>query len=435
MVVGMRKNLSVVMIVLLGLAWYITLSTWLGNEKKYNDMIAEAQRLEEKGLYLDAVSQYEKAKEVKGNALELEEYIADDYLAMGDYKEYRKKLNEIIAAYGPVEQDVTKLYEFTREYLSEDSVIELVSGLYERYPDSEIVTEYYDSVKGKYIERACVYEKIYDFAGDYAVYVQNGKKGLIGTDGNVVIEAVYDEVGFNGKDKQEISVRDGSQCFFINNKGYKTKMPEESYTSIGMVSQSRMAASKDGKYGYLDKNFKEKTEFIYDGATSVYEGTGAVKKGSKWALIDRNGELVTDFIYDEVLQNSKGICSANKRVAVRQGDAFFLVDTKGERVSEQDYENMKAFEEESMCAVCIDGKWGYIDKDGNLKLACSYEDAKSFTNGYAAVKKNGSWGDIDENNYMTIRPSFEDAGLMTENGVAPVCHENAWTLLQLKIME
>ena len=60
MVVGMRKNLSVVMIVLLGLAWYITLSTWLGNEKKYNDMIAEAQRLEEKGLYLDAVSQYEK---------------------------------------------------------------------------------------------------------------------------------------------------------------------------------------------------------------------------------------------------------------------------------------------------------------------------------------------------------------------------------------
>ena len=60
---------------------------------------------------------------------------------------------------------MTKLYEFTREYLSEDSVIELVSGLYERYPDSEIVTEYYDSVKGKYIERACVYEKINDFAG------------------------------------------------------------------------------------------------------------------------------------------------------------------------------------------------------------------------------------------------------------------------------
>ena len=29
----MKKNLSIVMIVLLGLAWYVTLSTWLGNEK------------------------------------------------------------------------------------------------------------------------------------------------------------------------------------------------------------------------------------------------------------------------------------------------------------------------------------------------------------------------------------------------------------------
>lgn len=431
----MKKNLSIVMIVLLGLAWYITLSTWLGNEKKYNNMIAEARRLEEKGLYLDAISQYEEAKEVKGDTLELEEYIADDYLAMGDYKEYREKLNEIIAVHGPVERDVTKLYEFTRDYLSEDSVIELISGLYERYPDSGIVMEYYDTVKGKYIERTCVYERIYDFAGDYAVYVQDGKKGLIDSGGKIVIDAVYDEIGFNGKDTQQIAVKDGNQCYFINDKGYKTKMPEETYTSLGMVSQSRMTAGKDGKYGYLDKNFKEKTEFIYDGATPVYEGTGAVQKGSKWALIDRNGELVTDFIYDEVLCNSKGICSVNKRIAVRQGDAFFLIDTKGERVSDQNYEGMKAFEAESMCAVCIDGKWGYIDKDGNLKLACSYEDAKSFTNGYAAVKKNGSWGYIDENNYMTIRPSFEDAGLMTEDGVAPVCHGNTWTLLQLKIME
>ena len=111
----MKKNLSIVMIVLLGLAWYVTLSAWLGNDEKYKNMIAEAQRLEEKGLYLDAIAQYEEAKEIKGEILELEEYIADDYLSMGEYKEYRKTLNEIIDAYGPIESDVIKLYEFTRE--------------------------------------------------------------------------------------------------------------------------------------------------------------------------------------------------------------------------------------------------------------------------------------------------------------------------------
>lgn len=431
----MKKNLSMVMIILLGLAWYVTLSTWLGNEKKYNDIVAEARRLEEKGLYLDAIAQYEEAKGVKGETLALEEYIADDYLAMGDYKEYRKKLNAIISEYGPVERDVEKLYEFTKEYLSEDSVIDLVSDLYEKYPDSGMVQGYYDMEKGKYVERTCAYERIYDFSGAYAVYMQDGKKGLVGPDGKVVVEAVYDEIEFDGKDTQSIPVKDGNSCFFINQKGYKTDMPEETYTSLGIISQSRIVAGKGGKYGYLDKNFKEKTEFVYDDATPIYEGIGAVRQGGKWALINKNGETVTEFVFDEVVQNSKGICSVNKRIAVRQGDAFFFVNEKGERVSGQDYEAVRALEADAMCAVCLEGKWGYIDKDENLKIACSYEDAKSFTNGYAAVKKNGIWGYIDENNYMAIPAVFDDAGLMTEKGVAPVCHGSTWTLLQLKIMD
>lgn len=430
----MKKNLSIVMLILLGMAWYITLSTWLGNEKKYNYIVAEAQRLEEKGLYLDAVSKYEEAKRIKGELLILNEYIADDYLAMGDYKEYRKKLNEIIAEYGPVEQDVAKLYEFTKKNYSEDSVIELVGDLYDRYPDSEIVLGYYNGVKGIYVERTCVYDRIYDFSGSYAVYEQAGKKGVIGLDGKAVIEAVYDEVAFNDRDLQDISVKDGAECFFVNEKGYKTKEPEEPYTSMGMISQSRIVAEKNGRYGYLDKKFAEKTDFIYDSATPLYGGIGAVKQGDRWALINRKGELVTEFIYDEVVQNSKGICSVNKMIAVRQGNAFFFVNEKGERLSENTYEAAKAFEAEDLCAVCVNGKWGYIDQSEQMVIECSYEDARSFTNGYAAVMKNGIWGYIDRDNYMTISPVFDDAGLMTESGVAPVCHGSTWTLIQLKIM-
>lgn len=431
----MRKNLSIVMIVLLGLAWYVTLSTWLGNEKKYNNFIAEAQRFEEKGLYLDAIDQYEEAKTIKGETLLLEEHIADDYLALGEYKEYRKKLNGIIAVYGPVESDVVKLYEFTRENFSEDSLIDLVSDLYEKYPDSEIILNYYNQVKGKYVESAYTYEKIDDFSGIYATFMQNGKKGLLGLDGKVVIEAVYDEIAFDGKDVQSIVVKDGNECFFVNQKGNKTKVPEEAYTEMGIISQSRMVAGRDGKYGYLDKNFKEKTEFIYDGATTFLEGIGAVKQGEKWALIDRKGELVTEFVFDEVVQNSKGICSANKMIAVRQGDVFFFINEKGERISEQTYEAVRAFEGDEPCAVCINGKWGYVDISGNLSIECTYEDAKSFTNGYAAVKKNGIWGYIDKNNYMAISPVFNEAGLMTKEGVAPVCHGSTWNVIQLKIMD
>ncbi len=431
----MKKNLSMVMVVLLGLAWYLTLSTWLGNETKYNNIIAEARRLEEKGLYLDAIAQYEEAKGIKGDVLELEEYIADDYFAMGDYKEYRKKLQAIIASYGPEERDVTKLYDFTKEYLSEDSVIDLVNSLYEKYPDNEVVLRYYDSMKGKYTERTCAYEKIYDFAGNYAVYMQEGKKGLLGLDGKVVIEAVYEEIGFDGKDTKAIPVKDNNSCFFINQEGFKTKMPEEPYTSIGIISQNRIVAQKGGKYGYLDNNFKEKTDFVYDDATPIHEGVGAVRQGERWALINRKGELVTDFVFDDIARSSKGFCSMNQMIGVKQGDTFFFVNDKGERISENNYEGIKLFEEDGMCAVCLQEKWGFIDVGENIKIECSYEDARPFSNGYAAVKENGLWGYIDEKNYMAIEPIFDQAGLMTADGVAPVCHGSTWTLLQLKIKD
>ena len=431
----MNKNLSIIMIVLLGLAWYVTLSTWLGNEKKYNDMIAEARRLEEKGLYLDAVTQYEDAKGIKGETLELEEYIADNYLAMGEHKEYRKRLNGIIASFGPVEKDVTKLYEFTKENFSEDSVIDLVSGLYEKYPDSEIVLQYYDEVKGKYVERTCAYEEISDFSGSCAIYSRNGKKGLIGLDGKVVIEAVYDEIGFDGKDTKLIPVRDGDECYFVNQKGCKTKMPEETYESLSAASQSRIVAKKNGKYGYLDKNLREKTEFVYDAATLIHEGVGAVMQKDKWAIINRKGELITEFAFDGIALNSRGICSVNKMIGVRQGGVWFFVNDRGERVSDQSYEEVRAFETEEMCAVCVDGRWGFIDRDENLKIACGYENARSFTAGYAAVQKNGIWGYVDENGNIAVEPIFDGAGLMTQEGVAPVCHGNTWTLIQLKIKD
>lgn len=431
----MKKNLSIMMIVLLGLAWYVTLSSWLGNDEKYDRMIAEAQRLEDKGLYLDAIAQYEEAKTIKGSILELEEYIADDYFAMGDYKEYRKKLNSIIDNFGPVERDLVKLYDYTAAYASGDSAIDLVREWYDKYPDDPKIKEYYDRIKGQYVERTCAYDEISEFAGGYAVYEQEGKKGLIGENGKVVIEAAYDEIGFDGKDKSMIPVKDGTVCFYINDKGYKTEMPDEAYESLGIVSQNRIVAKKQGKYGYLDKNFKEKTEFVYDEASVIFEGVGAVRQNDKWALIKRNGELLTEFIYDDVVLNSNGVCSLHKIVAVGQGETYFFVNTDGERISDQSYDAVKAFETDGMCAVCIDGKWGYIDGEENVMIPYEYEDAMPFSNGYAAVCEDGIWGYIDEDGCMAVKPCFDAARLMTENGTAPVRHGSSWTLIQLKIMD
>lgn len=430
----MKKGLSLAMVMLLALAWYVTLSSWGGVDSEYQGYIDEAKRLEGKGLYIDAISQYEEAKSLKPNNLELEEYIADDYLAMGNQKEYKKQLSYIIDTFGPVERDVQKAYEYYTAYSSENSLIDYLVDLYAKYPDSAIVKEYYNSIKGIYTVKYISFDDIGDFRGRSASFIQGDKKGLVNVEGQVVIEAVYDDIAYNGSDADHIVVKDGDTYYFINSSGYKTQQPDEQYEYMGVISQQRIVAKKGGKFGYLDSNLKEKIGFVYDNATSFYEDIAAVEKDGKWALINRKGEELTGYIYDDVAVNSKDYCSVNKVIWVKQNGSWVLINSEGEIVGADSYEDVRAFESSQLCAVCKNRSWGFADTTGNLRIDYEYQDAKSFINGAAPVKESGLWGYIDQENYMMINCAFDDARLMTSYGVAPVLRDGTWTLIELKAL-
>ncbi len=59
--------------------------------------------------------------------------------------------------------------------------------------------------------------------------------------------------------------------------------------------------------------------------------------------------------------------------------------------------------------VSVDGKWGYIDNTGTIKIQPQYELAGPFSEGLATVRLNGKWGYIDTSGTMVIQPQFDDA--------------------------
>ena len=66
-----------------------------------------------------------------------------------------------------------------------------------------------------------------------------------------------------------------------------------------------------------------------------------------------------------------------------------------------------------------DGKYGFVDAAGVFKIPPAFEDALSFSDGYAAVKVGDKWGFIDAEGEMAIKPEFEAAYYFLE-GVANV---------------
>ena len=53
------------------------------------------------------------------------------------------------------------------------------------------------------------------------------------------------------------------------------------------------------------------------------------------------------------------------------------------------------------------GKYGFVDKDGNVVVDYQYDDATDQNDyGFAGVKKDGKWGSIDANGKIVQEPIY-----------------------------
>ena len=59
----MKKLMIAAMVILLGLSWWVTFSAVTEKPMEYRRHLAEAQKYEDKGIYYDAVLEYQKALE------------------------------------------------------------------------------------------------------------------------------------------------------------------------------------------------------------------------------------------------------------------------------------------------------------------------------------------------------------------------------------
>ena len=54
-----------------------------------------------------------------------------------------------------------------------------------------------------------------------------------------------------------------------------------------------------------------------------------------------------------------------------------------------------------------DGKFGFVDKDGNVVVDYIYDDVTEQNDyGYAGIKKDGKWGSIDQKGTVIQEPRY-----------------------------
>ena len=90
----------------------------------------------------------------------------------------------------------------------------------------------------------------------------------------------------------------------------------------------------------------------------------------------------------------------------------------------QGYDEVLPFSE-GLSAIKTAGKWGFIDKTGQVAIACEYEHVGAFTEGLAVVEKMGNFGFINKRGEIAIPLQFNNALSFVE-GLASVKMEGKY---------
>lgn len=124
----------------------------------------------------------------------------------------------------------------------------------------------------------------------------------------------------------------------------------------------------------------------------------AMDDDGKWGFME-NGRWVIEPKYDDVGEFS------NNMAAVCMAGKWGYVNRDGVQVIPYKFEYAGEFTSH-LAPVSLMGKFGYVDKRGNVEIPYKFDGARPFHEGYAAVCIAGKWGFIDVDGNQTIPFKF-----------------------------
>ena len=256
----------------------------------------------------------------------------------------------------------------------------------------------------------------------YALY-QDAKWGIIGTNGETVINPMYQEIPIvidKSKDvflfTYDINEEDGTYKTKAVNKNneqlftnYDKVEALENYDSAENVwyEKNVLKVEKDGKWGLIDTNGKEISEIIYDNIKTLkgIQNSIIVEKEGKYGLLNCNGVKILDTNYSEIL--NFGDDYINGYITKNQDGKFGIVNVSGEQVLENNYEEIYNIYSDKYFVIGENGNQQLINKDKEKVLTENFDEIKQITSTGVIYVKDGKYGFMDFEGNIIIEANYD----------------------------
>ena len=214
--------------------------------------------------------------------------------------------------------------------------------------------------------------------------------------GNVALPGPYQEATdfIDGLARVKVDGRWG----IIDRSGAFVHPPE--FDKIGTIVGAAAWAVKGGRCSVLGASGVIGTDFD-DVQMAKHDGAWPIKRGSTWSLLYPDGRLLG--AYDRVGAVDNGFVMANT------GGKWGFLRADGTPVTEHRYDDLRSFID-GHAAARVEGRgWSLLREDGT-ELPGAYDDVGMFGDGLCPVKKDGRWGFVNTQGEQVVAPSLVAVG-------------------------
>lgn len=149
------------------------------------------------------------------------------------------------------------------------------------------------------------------------------------------------------------------------------------------------------------------------------DGIRIYRRDQCYGYVYPDGKTLTDAIFSDAANFS------NSLAAVRVGHKWGYLNLNGEIQIPTIYDSASDFTSNNLAAVGLMGKFGYIDQNGKALTRMTFDNGWSFSQELALIKKNGKYGFIDSSGKMRIPARYDFAESFSE-GLAAVMIDELW---------
>ncbi len=286
-------------------------------------------------------------------------------------------------------------------------------------------------LKNKKVVLNYEYEEIMYYSyNDVFIVQRNGKQGIADRNGNIKIDTKYTNMSFGGIYVNVTDENNESKILDLNGNevtdGYVAKMP----TQDGM---HYIVYDEEGIYKIIDNNGNIVIDKQYTNIEEIGNNYYIVANNRNNGIIDLSGKSLVELKYNSIVKidntellqanisetSTVSLINKNMEVVVTMDDANMDIEEGYIRLYSEnenkyfDYtgKELKAeevFPNNNIYASEKDGKWGFVDKNGNTVIENKYDMVTELNEyGFAGIKEDGKWGIVNSEGKIIQEPTYE----------------------------